>query len=80
MDTNELIETIAEIRTSLATITATCKPCREQVGRVVEMVDGNGRDGLKARVVRLETRWVALGMAMPILSAIIAAVISKVFQ
>ena len=76
MDSNELIDTIAEIRESLITIAATCKPCREQLGRVVEVVEGNGRDGLKARVVRLETRWAVLLLLMPVVAAFIGAVVS----
>lgn len=50
------IESFGEMRAELADIKATCRPCREAVGRVMGTIDGNGKDGLVLRVDRVERR------------------------
>ncbi len=48
-------EMLAEIRADVRVIKATCKPCQKMVEDHHRAIDGNGSDGLKARVAVLES-------------------------
>lgn len=56
---------VREIQVSIASILASCPPCKESLDRLESAMDGNGHAGVKSRVHVLETEmrwlWAAVG-------------------
>lgn len=50
----QIAKDVADVKISVATINTSCKFCRKTIGDLETTVYGNGKDGLKTRVDRLE--------------------------
>ncbi len=51
---DDLFDKVADVDKAVGTLTAACGPCRDKVDRLGQVIDGNGRDGLKADVATLK--------------------------
>lgn len=49
-DTDRILEKLSGVEKTLASIEATCGPCRATVDRLRGVIDGNGQKGLKTDV------------------------------
>ncbi|GAF90656.1 unnamed protein product, partial [marine sediment metagenome] len=73
-------EDVGDIKTSIARIEATCKPCREEIIHLAEIVDGTNGEGLKVQVAKLKQNWKVVlsivGFGATLISALTAIIMS----